>query len=362
MDHTAPGPGIGAGEPFDSSDLRTAANLVALLRLRGIGPRGAVEIASSLRTRELIEQLSPEDLRRRVGKRLAEALSTQSLGSGEVVLPDGAWTLGYFDAAYPKAFRELNDPPAVIWGIGTPPSQQAIAVIGTRHPTAWAGTTAQAVAASAVDHALDVVSGLAIGIDTVAHTACLVAGGRTTAVLGTGIDIQYPAENRGLATRIVDEGGCLLSEVPPGTRPSPKTLVARDRLQAALSLATVVIQSGIPGGTLHTARFTVEQGKPLVVVKPREGADPKAYAGNVALVDPNGCDPDHLKASGALAVDLKNKKPVADVVLTASEQLPEVWQTARAWDPGEGLRKWRRQGGIKRSSSTSTEPSPTLPL
>ena len=355
-------------QPTDESELLPTRslcrveNLAALLRIRGIGPRGAIEIANRLGTVDRLECSTPADLQRTVGKKLAEALATQSLSSAEPSLPDGAWMLGFFDEDYPAGFRNLKDPPAVLWGIGKLPSVEAVAVVGTRHPTQWAADATRKIVTSAVEEGFVIVSGLAIGIDTTAHTTCLEAHGQTTAVLGTGVDICYPAENKELATELLAAGGCLLSEVPPGTRPSPKTLVARDRLQAALALGTVVVQSGIPGGTLHTARFTLEQGKALVVAAPRGGSDPKAYAGNLALIDPTGCDPDVLRASGALASDLPGKKPVADVVLTASEQLPSIWQTVRGWDPVEGLSTWRRQGASRRSSSTSTEHSPTLPI
>lgn len=112
-----------------------------------------------------------------------------------------------------------------------------------------------------------VVSGLAIGCDTAAHSGCLSVHGETIAVLAHGLDRVYPAVNRELVGEILDTGGCLLSEYPPKTRPFPANFVERDELQAGLSDGVIVVETGVKGGTMHTVRFSQEQRKPLACVK-----------------------------------------------------------------------------------------------
>ncbi|HET7177326.1 MAG TPA: DNA-processing protein DprA, partial [Solirubrobacterales bacterium] len=114
-----------------------------------------------------------------------------------------------------------------------------------------------------------ILSGLAKGIDTVAHRAALQAGAPTLAVLGCGLDRVYPAGNEALAAEIVAAGGALLSEHPFGTELNPGYLIARDRLQSALAAAVVVAQSPIASGTMHTVRFAASQGTPVFCLEPR---------------------------------------------------------------------------------------------
>jgi DNA processing protein len=115
----------------------------------------------------------------------------------------------------------------------------------------------------------NIVSGLAIGCDTYAHKGALNVGGKTTAFLANSLEYSliYPSENKGLAEEIVDKGGLLLSEYSIGKNANKYNLVARDRLQSALSLATIVIQTGIKGGTMHAANTTLKSGKPLYAMK-----------------------------------------------------------------------------------------------
>ena len=201
-----------------------------------------------------------------------------------------------------------------------------MAVVGTRHPDRAGVELAGRLAEELVRRDYAVVSGLAIGIDTAAHQAALEAGGRTWAVLGCGVDVLPWAGAADLVRRIPAAGG-LLAEVPPGTAVSSRALVARDRLQSAMSLATVVVQTDRRSGTLHTARFSLLQGRPLVVVAP-PGVAPAgpAWAGNAALCDPAGCDPVLLHATGAAGRLVASRRPVADLVLGADGPWSDLWE------------------------------------
>ena len=213
---------------------------------------------------------------------------------------------------------------------GALPPAAAVAIVGTRQPTSFGRRVAQAVAGSAVAAGFAVISGLAAGVDTVAHESVLAAGGLTWAVLGSGVDVPTPRSNTALADKIVASGGGLVAEVPPGTPVRSRQLVARDRIQSGLSLAVVICQCEIGSGAMHTARFAAIQGRVLVVARPR-GPDSalSACSGNLALIDPDGCDPSLLSATGPAADLVRARRPMADFVIDRSDELAELWKRLR---------------------------------
>lgn len=146
----------------------------------------------------------------------------------------------------------------------------ALAVIGTREPTIDGITAGQYYASAFASIGVNIVSGLAIGCDTAGHRGALDAGGSTTAFLAHGLDSIYPPENTKLAEEIVEKGGLLMSEYPVGTIVNRYNLVNRDRLQAGLANATIVVQTGISGGTMHAVNATLLSCKPLFVVDYRK--------------------------------------------------------------------------------------------
>lgn len=214
-----------------------------------------------------------------------------------------------------------------------PPDQPLITVVGTRHPTRFGAMAAHTIAYEAAKQGIPTISGLAAGVDTTAHLACLQAGQPTWAVLGQGITTLPPGRRRQLADQIVACGGGLLSEVPPDTPCTPRLLVRRNRILAGLSEATVITQTGLPSprtpaGTLHTARYAIEQGRLLAVAHPagRYATEPES-AGNLALTDPHGCDPAVLHATTPpLVAMIRTRRPVADLVLTGTDTLRQLWQ------------------------------------
>jgi DNA processing protein len=141
-----------------------------------------------------------------------------------------------------------------------------LAIIGTREITSGGEKAGLYLAKEFAKRGLCIVSGLAIGCDTCGHRGALAVGGKTVAFLAHGLDTIYPPENEGLAKEIVEKGGLLVSEYPAGTPINRHFLVARDRLQAGLAKATLVIQTGVSGGTMHASNTTLEAGKTLYVV------------------------------------------------------------------------------------------------
>jgi len=171
------------------------------------------------------------------------------------------------NAAYPPLLREMYDPPAVIFykGCLPDPDKSLLGMVGTRKPSPEAARQAYTLACGAGRAGISVVSGLALGIDSMAHRGNLSGGVPGYAVLGSGIDEIYPSSNRALAKKILDSGGALLSEYPPGTPPSKWNFPARNRIIAALSRGVIIVEAPKRSGALITAAFALEQGKDLWV-------------------------------------------------------------------------------------------------
>jgi DNA processing protein len=175
--------------------------------------------------------------------------------------------LTWADPDFPPYLLEIASPPIVLyrWGTLQRGDRQAVAVVGTRRPTAYGQTVARDLATTLAVHGVTVVSGLARGIDSIAHQAALDAGGRTLAVLGSGLDEIYPPEHRTLAQEIAGQGA-LLTEYPLGTRPEAGNFPVRNRIVSGLTRAVVVIEAGEASGALITAEFAADQGRDVFAV------------------------------------------------------------------------------------------------
>ncbi|HEX2778123.1 MAG TPA: DNA-processing protein DprA, partial [Gemmatimonadaceae bacterium] len=181
----------------------------------------------------------------------------------------GARVEDYGAPGYPPALRDLSDPPPLLFGRGhvewllaeTP----VVAIVGTRTATAYGERIAKELAAAFARAGAVVISGMARGVDASAHLGALAAGGRTAAVLGTGIDIAYPAAHRTLHGRLATEG-VLFSELPPGERANGGSFPDRNRIIAALASLTIVVEAGHRSGALITAAKALELGRHVAAV------------------------------------------------------------------------------------------------
>ncbi len=173
----------------------------------------------------------------------------------------------WFHTDYPVRLRDVIDSPPLLYSRGTivETDQWAVALVGTRNPTRYGREVARDLATELARNGVTIVSGLARGIDTVAHQAAIDAGGRTLAVLGCGVDVIYPPENRKLAAAIT-EHGAMISDYPLGTKPDARNFPPRNRIISGLSLATVVIEAGARSGALITADFAAEHGRDVFAV------------------------------------------------------------------------------------------------
>lgn len=248
----------------------SAIGIAALLTLKGVGRRAALRIISSpLPTAGGLDRLV---LLTR-GSKVAEAEIVDAWHQAEDNLSRSADSeisaFSIHDSGYPDRLRNIPDPPAILYVKGTSTGIRAprcLAVVGTREPTPYGEKVARRSAATGVDEGFVIVSGLAHGCDTLGHEGCLDRQGIGVAVMAHGLDKVYPAANRGLAERLLEAGGCLVSEYPLGMTPMRTAFAERDRIQSGLSDAVLVVETDIKGGTMHTVRFAREQSRALACV------------------------------------------------------------------------------------------------
>jgi DNA processing protein len=171
------------------------------------------------------------------------------------------------DENYPKRLNEIDQPPPVLYMQGeiVENDEWSVAIVGTRRVTAYGRQVAENIAGSLARNGLTIISGLARGVDSIAHKAALDAGGRTIAVLGSGLDRIYPPENQPLANQITINGA-LISEFSPNTPPEASNFPQRNRLISGLSLAVIVVEAGKKSGALITASFAADQGREVFSV------------------------------------------------------------------------------------------------
>lgn len=200
--------------------------------------------------------------------RLREAAATVDAAAMAARLREiGGSILPITNQGYPPLLREIPDPPVVLFVSGRLERRDelAVAIVGTRKRTDYGQRVAEQFAADLVRRGFTVVSGLAMGIDTDAHTAALDAGGRSIAVTACGLDIDYPQQNHGLRERLA-ASGAVVSELALGTEPLPERFEARNRIIAGLSLGTVVVEAPQKSGALITARLATEFGREVFAV------------------------------------------------------------------------------------------------
>jgi len=240
----------------------------------GIGPVLFRQLVTHFGTPGKVLRASSVELRRRPGidAKRAEAIRQAArtpLANGwqDRLRELRATVLTYQDRAYPQRLLSIYDFPPVLYlrGAIRPADELAIAVVGSRRAGPYGLRMTRHLVAGLIRRGVTVISGLARGIDTEAHRTALECGGRTIAVLGSGIDVIYPRENRELAGRIV-ERGAIVSEFAPGTTPEPGFFPRRNRIISGLSLGVVIVEAHRRSGALITARFAADQGREVFAV------------------------------------------------------------------------------------------------
>lgn len=249
---------------------RSALAIVALMRMRGVGRRAAMKLVDRpLLTEEDESAVFDRAARQKIDAALLRDAWSHALEQIQKSEAGGIRTYSFFDHSYPARLRGIPDPPAVLFVKGNPQGlhfDNTLAVVGTREPTDYGQRVSRRLTATAVSMGFGIVSGLAHGCDTFAHEGCVEAAGIGIAVLAHGLDKVYPAANKGLATRLLDLGGCLVSEYPIGMTPMRTAFAERDRIQSGLSDGVLVIETDVKGGTMHTVNFARQQKRTLACI------------------------------------------------------------------------------------------------
>ena len=251
--------------------------LIALNMMEGMGPVTVSALVESLGSAAAVFTASAGELMsaRGVGQRIASIIIEQRDGlnwQGEIAECErlGVRLVVRGDAEYPEALLAIHDPPLVLYIRGELLSRdsKAVAVVGTRKPTHYGRETAARLSGQIAGAGYTVISGLAEGIDTIAHRQALAVRGRTIGVIGSGMKHMYPSSNRELAGEIV-KSGAVISEFPLDRKPDKTTFPIRNRIVTGLSAGVLVVEAGIKSGAMITARLALEQGRDVFAVPGR---------------------------------------------------------------------------------------------
>jgi DNA processing protein len=291
-----------------------------IARFPGISPVDRIRLCTSFDRERDFTLLSREDIGAILKKPLDPGFGTMAELQARAERDAAAARLrgiayvSYAQRGYPPLLREIYDPPVLLFyrGVMPEPGRPLAAVVGTRRPSGAAAAQAYDIGRDLGRNGIPVVSGLALGIDALAHRGSLDGGGVTAAVLGSGLDEIYPASNRPLARRILEGGGVLLSEYPPGTTARKWNFPARNRIIAGLARGTLLVEAPAGSGALITARFALEQGRDLWV----------ASAGTIPA-NPRGEGTRRLAGDGAGVVS-SAASLLAEWGFTAKEKGPET--------------------------------------
>lgn len=256
----------------NTSNLR---NLLALNLVQGFGPKRVKLLLQKFPDIDRIFHLSKSELKTIEGIGEATALAFLSFDNWDVVdklleATDkiNAKILTIVDETYPDILKQIYDPPILLWYKGNINilKKPGVAVVGTRNATVYGKKITKKLSSELSKSGLCIFSGLAHGVDAQAHQTTIEENGITVAVLGSGIDHIYPRQNINLANAIFKSGGLIISEFPPGTKPDAVNFPVRNRIISGLSLGTLVIESGVKGGSIITAEIALDQNREVFAV------------------------------------------------------------------------------------------------
>lgn len=247
---------------------------VAFSHVTGIGPARMTALERAFENLEEAWRADRTQLKEAgLDSRTIEELETARVTFDPIetyqnMLDAGILALTPEDERFPRRLREIPDPPPLLYVRGELQERDewSLAVVGTRRPTAYGRQVTSTLTAELADAGLTIVSGLARGVDGIAHETALERGGRTVAVVACGLDRVYPPEHKRLAAQILETGGALLSEYPLGTRPDARFFPRRNRIIAGVSLGTLVTEAGEKSGTWHTVTSALDQGREVFAV------------------------------------------------------------------------------------------------
>jgi DNA processing protein len=247
---------------------------IALSMVSDIGPMRAKKLLAAFGTPEKIFDARVDDLLEieNIGRNRANSIRQFSSWEdvekrAKLVEQKGMTVVSLESPVYPEMLREIDDAPLVLYMKGSliPQDRYAIAVVGSRKLTDYGASVANRIAEDLACMGFTIVSGMARGVDSLSHNAALRAGGRTIAVLGSGVDVPYPPENKTLMEKIAGSG-CVMSEFSPGTPPDKENFPKRNRIISGLSFGVLIVEATSDSGALITARYATDQGREVFAV------------------------------------------------------------------------------------------------
>lgn len=336
-------------------------SLIHLNLIQGVGVKTVQFLIKVFGSAEIALKATPEELRKleRLPPAICERLIRKQVGcplARELELIDqyGCQIVTLYDAAYPPLLKEIDTPPLLLYVRGElkPEDALSISLVGSRQAKDYGRRVSYQLSYQLAQRGVTVISGFAKGIDTCAHRGALEAGGRTIAVMGNGLSLIYPAENRELAEKIV-ESGALISEFPMGMKPIADNFPRRNRVISGLTLGTVVVEASNRSGALITARLASEQGREVFAVPGEIFSE--LSTGTHKLID-----------NGAKLIntvdDLFEALPqhaLNQAFIPASSPVPDT-ETERPREPS--VAKKVPQPSASRPSSEKSEPAHVIPL
>ncbi len=245
--------------------------------LPDVGPVGARKLISVFGAPEKIFRSPVDDIAAVGGIGINRARNIKAFSSWNLIekqvkgfVKRGIKAVSIDEPSYPALLRETDDAPVVIYlkGDMVPQDRYAIAVVGSRKPSPYGAAVAERISGDLASAGITIVSGMARGIDSLTHKGALGIGGRTIAVLGSGLDVPYPPENKMLMERIAGSG-CVISEFPAGTLPNRENFPRRNRVISGMSLGVLVIEATSDSGSLITAKYALDQGREVFAIPGR---------------------------------------------------------------------------------------------
>jgi DNA processing protein len=269
--------------------------LKTLLNIESIGPRKILNLLSQLHSFEYVFNSAQSSLVKvdgisdHLAKRIIQARKKipEYKQSAEKELNRleklNAKVITFWDSYYPKLLKNIYSPPLILYVLGEfqEEDKYCLSIVGTRRPTNYGKTYAEKFAFDLASQNITVVSGMARGIDSTAHRGALKAGGRTIAIIGSGLDVIYPSENRKLFQQIA-ENGLVISEFELGTKPDAQNFPQRNRIIAGLTLGTVIIETNLNGGAMQTAAHALDQNREVFAVPGNLGI-PQSEGNNLLI-------------------------------------------------------------------------------
>ena len=343
-------------------------NLIKLCAIKDIGAITAARLLAAFGSAEAVLSASKDDLMKveKIGAKTAESIIDGAKSIDASKMLDalnriGARYISFKNPDYPRDLLPLPDRPIGLYALGKCDlSAPSIAIVGTRNCSVYGQIAARKFAAAFARAGFTVVSGMARGIDAMAHTGAIEAGGKTVAVLGSGVDVIYPPDHINLYRKII-ENGAVISEFPIGARADRQNFPIRNRIVAGMTTATLVVESDIKGGSMITARVAAEYGKDVFAIPGRidsalsKGCNALIADGAILAASPEDVI-NYIKFGERVRMSLKfgtkNRAPVqADIFDTPPQTTPDGVQSPPAIPPSAPQ---------KNSAKTSKAPEPNL--